>query len=593
MELIGTIISSTIVLAVNKCRDATAEKLKEEGGLTKQAIRRMIERELHDVKSKLEGIAKTDLLTAIDGFEVGLGFLYEAIDVTSLKDTSSEAVRATEENAEVNSPSSAAASVETVSIAKEMIKIDLTELDERATRAISNAKERFKMAREKATAAANNEALNTCDRITALRYRVMATILEALDHPADALPECGYCLKKLHSLPDVRGSFKVELKGGWFNKEERREIISMVCQINHAIYDVTQSAGKDVHLWVWPFVDTGEDKIDPLRDARINSVLQKQGMGYCCVTPWSFGQEGIEEHKLKVPIGFASSTHGEFIIADSKERNVKVFDASGKFLYAFHHPNDSESTQVHLYDVATDKEDNIYVLYEWEKPGALQKTEYGVYMKSAASGQHHEFPLREDLRPWAWYLPSLTVNTNNKILVRGRLGSANVIDMYQRDGQLVRHFGGGKLKNPTAITAADDGRVMVGDTTKDSHYVRMFSEQGEQLFKFRVEGSFSFVDIAFYQDQASKQVLVAGFEAEKQGLHLLVITNDGRTFVRITELNVQGLDCIRGITVTMAGHIGFTAGFLREHSTNPDSESFITSTDAFLDANHNYMVLVV
>ena len=36
------------------------------------------------------------------------------------------------------------------------------------------------MAREKATEASNNEALKIFDRITAIRYRVMATVLESV-----------------------------------------------------------------------------------------------------------------------------------------------------------------------------------------------------------------------------------------------------------------------------------------------------------------------------------------------------------------------------------------------------------------------------
>ena len=56
-----------------------------------------------------------------------------------------------------------------------------------------------------------------------------------------ALPdECEQCLQKLHSLPAVQKSFKVELEKGRLNvrsrfgKEERREIISTVCQVNRA-----------------------------------------------------------------------------------------------------------------------------------------------------------------------------------------------------------------------------------------------------------------------------------------------------------------------------------------------------------------------
>ena len=76
--------------------------------------------------------------------------------------------------------STATASVETKleTLAEEIKNVHLTDLrtlDDFATRALSDAKERFKDARRKATEAFSNEALTTADRILAMQYRVMAT----------------------------------------------------------------------------------------------------------------------------------------------------------------------------------------------------------------------------------------------------------------------------------------------------------------------------------------------------------------------------------------------------------------------------------
>ena len=131
--------------------------------------------------------------------------------------------------------------------------------------------------------ASNNEAQKIFDRITAIRYRVMATVLESVVETVEAggdmspsslktalnnaLPECEECLHKLHSPPAVQDNFKVELGGGVLNvrsrygKDERRKIISTVCQVNRAIYNATRAVGRDA--LVWPFVDTREDKVDP------------------------------------------------------------------------------------------------------------------------------------------------------------------------------------------------------------------------------------------------------------------------------------------------------------------------------------------
>ena len=43
---------------------------------------------------------------------------------------------------------------------------------------------------------------------------------------------------------------------------------------------------------------------------KVDEVLKKQGMEHCCVKPWSFDQEGEEEHKLKWPRGIATNHRG-------------------------------------------------------------------------------------------------------------------------------------------------------------------------------------------------------------------------------------------------------------------------------------------
>ena len=63
-----------------------------------------------------------------------------------------------------------------------MRNVELTGLDESATRVLANAKERFKDARREATRAFKNEALTTPDRILAMECRVMAIILETIDN---------------------------------------------------------------------------------------------------------------------------------------------------------------------------------------------------------------------------------------------------------------------------------------------------------------------------------------------------------------------------------------------------------------------------
>lgn len=84
-----------------------------------------------------------------------------------------------------------------------------------------------------------------------------------------------------------------------FGKGERRKIIYTVCKLNRIIYDATQAV-QSSHVWVWQYVDTREDKVDPLRDGRISEVVSKVNIPYMehCSLLWSFGKEGDEKQQL-------------------------------------------------------------------------------------------------------------------------------------------------------------------------------------------------------------------------------------------------------------------------------------------------------
>ena len=155
----------------------TAEKLNE-GDVADKKVRELIVREVEDIKSKLDGLSRKDLLAAVDSFATGVSYLFLALDVRPSGEASTAkekySVRIKEENDDL------ADVVKIVSFASEMEKTQKIDLDEATKMTFFQAKKRFEMAREKATEACNNEALEVFDRITAIRYRVMATILESV-----------------------------------------------------------------------------------------------------------------------------------------------------------------------------------------------------------------------------------------------------------------------------------------------------------------------------------------------------------------------------------------------------------------------------
>jgi hypothetical protein len=61
-SIVTSILSTTIGLLWNKVRDTTAGKLKH-GDVTGARIREILVRELNDIKTKLDGLSRKDLLS--------------------------------------------------------------------------------------------------------------------------------------------------------------------------------------------------------------------------------------------------------------------------------------------------------------------------------------------------------------------------------------------------------------------------------------------------------------------------------------------------------------------------------------------------
>ena len=177
----------TVWWIVDKCGDAVAKKPKD-CDVTDQQVRNIIIREITAVKRSLNGSLKKDLAESIQFFKEGIEFLYDAIEQTRPRN-------------EYGADTEQAACAEVMSLV-ERTRRNL-ELTESGTRQLKNAKDRFRSAREKATIAFSIELLSITDRILAMQYRVMATVLESIDHPEDAVLPCKLCLKELNGLPAV------------------------------------------------------------------------------------------------------------------------------------------------------------------------------------------------------------------------------------------------------------------------------------------------------------------------------------------------------------------------------------------------------
>ena len=231
-----------------------------------------------------------------------------------------------------------------------------------------------------------------------------------------------------------------------------------------------------------------------------------------------------------------------------------MFDSSGQFVKDISIPNDDVETKLYIHDVATDNNDYIYVLVRYEK-GTGSK-ELVVYEFSNTADLHHKFAVRRE----DWYsYTRLTVN-NSKVLLSGRLllsGSLSLswsrVAVYETDGRFVRSFGGETLVDAGDITAVNDGRVMV--VKGRGSCVHIFSEDGDLLGSFKLQGHYINPSIAFHQ--ASEHVVIAGTEESRTGHCLLrveIFTKDAE-FVRSTQIPEVGNYYTSRMTVTKDGRV--------------------------------------
>ena len=565
--IISAVLKGTIGLIVKKGRDVAAEKLKD-GDVTDQKLRGLIVSELNDIKGKLDALSQKDLKAAVDFFGTGLKNLNGAVVAMRGANASVEAGEVSERTEEEDFEELALPSDtdpgKTIAVAAGIRNMQLTELDETTKSLLSDAQENFRLAVENATHACNNEALSTFDRITAIRYRVMAAMLKSAAETVrtagdlkstlqKALPYCEQCLEILNSLPAVRNSFKVELRKGLLNirgqfgKDERMQIISIVCQVNRTIYDAMRTVGKDVHVLVWPYVDIGEDQVDPLRDVRVLQMLEKSekvDMEHYRIAP------ELSFDVTMAGIVFATNTVGQFLFAEKGGRTVHVFDKNGTFEFSFNPQTDDAKIEILIADLVTeDVSEKIYLLIELYNKGGWERE---VQVLNKTADLQYKFPVKGG-----------RIRSSHRLIVSG---SKLVIlakceaHVYNQNGEFERSFEFFKSEGDKYLadcTATCDGRIMIMHPKRnfsDYHSVHVFTMEGKEVAKFKFGVGVNLDEMLFSPRSAGEHVVIAGYN-DKDGIIIVEFyTVDGK-LVRRVLLRNKGRRFFDGITVTMKGHI--------------------------------------
>lgn len=555
--IVKAVLTGTLGLLLKKGRQSLAEKLKD-GDAIDQQLRSWIIEEFDNVNSKLDAMGRSYLKASLSFFREGVVFLNKVMD------SEASAVETSAEETEL----SASAWVNTTSLVEGLRRLNSTNLDESAKKALFDAKKRFGDARREATKAFNNDALSRLDRILAIAIRLMATILEETENPADSLAACRSGLEELHSLPFVRENFKVELTEGVkarLKSDERRQIILSVCQVNRIIHDVYVILGEIGILFNWPCIKIEDERVDPLRDSRVGKALSKIEIDDCSVTL------SIATRIISV----ATNSCGQFIVVDRYDR-CAVLDARGTLLYSVGLPAEENLiAQGMVMAVATDNDDNIYLCVEIRWNSSFEgntrpfHTVCHICVFNCHAGAHfsHSFLVQYNFKAVG------VMVVGDHVIVPGRtfIGPSPSVEqndyivVYKQNGKLVGYISDQQLKCIRGITAVDDSSIMVldksssvfvfADITGDYGVDDLQNRRTSYLLQhFPVTGKVC--AIAFHP--ATEHVIIVS-QTTKERTQVLLYSKIG-DFERGIDIALEKEDLIRAAVMTADGRICVATG---------------------------------
>ncbi|CAB4025770.1 Hypothetical predicted protein [Paramuricea clavata] len=339
--IVNGIINSTVGLLCSKLRDYTAERLNE-GDLNEEKCRQIVVRDIDDIKSKLDGLSRKDLLASLSFFKEGVTRFYISLETSGESRHQPSTSKAHSED-ESDVEGATAARVEQFPVTQ--AKRDALESVFELSKIIGNlkiaSKERYKLAiksleesRRLATEVFNNVALSAEDRLMASKLRIASRILEGLEDPEAAVHDCLLYLKELHDLPAIQAMFSVwrdSDKGitsrlrALFYKEKRNVNVESIQVINALLMDlIIKFTNIKMGLLNWPTIKIGKDFHHPLLE---NHALRRKFEDKKTQLPWYWRfDECIEADST-----CAVTSKGEFLSRVRYDGNsLKVTRRSGE-----------------------------------------------------------------------------------------------------------------------------------------------------------------------------------------------------------------------------------------------------------------------
>ena len=530
-SIVTGILSSTVGLLWNKARDTTAKNLKA-GDITDAKIREIVVRELNDIKTKIDGLSRKDLLSSYSFLQEGVQLLNASLDKTKKDEQKSVVNKSEDERGEASRmPSGVQSDIlnETLELSHAMGKLKI------ASNEFVSAKERFKDARKEATHAFCNESLNIQDRIFAAKLRVVAEMLECLESPETAVTSCMLFVEKLHDLPAVREIFSVYLGGGVksiLNKAERVENVKSVMMINYILYQfVSRFSSKYYSALAWPSVQLSDRSFNPIWNWR--EFSERKSWGEDLVQP----PNEVRHQLYFKEWGFFSAINSRGEILGGSWDNISVIYKTGKSKQVWELPASTEDEEnvieQRIAGLAVDEENNVYVVVYCDKTSGISLLlyvldDYCFYVKHTS--QLNFIENVDDI-----ITISLAINKNNNIvMVPDRDPHVYVCD---QTGQLKYKFGENIPFRVSRCAIVPDNEIMLVPIKGDA--VEIYTEEGNLKLKIKPPPASHLICGAAFDFVLRKIMVLSAMERENSNfLHCYSETGKLETSMPVGIKNI-------------------------------------------------------
>ena len=456
-------------LLVNKARDSASAKLKY-GDVTDAKIRELVVRELNDVKTKLDGLSRKDLLSSYSFLKQGIDLLnfslnksmneQKGVDKPTNEQAASTMTMSTSVQSEILN--------EALPLSQAMEKLNTVSDGD-----FERAKERFKDARRRATDAFSNQALSIEDRLMAAKLQIVATILECLESPEHAITSCLSFLKELHGLEEIAEIFSVYLNRGFMsrlNTAQRVECVKSIMLVNYTLFQfVFKFTSKYTSAIAWPTIELAERSFNPILSWQEISTRKSMGDELTQLPNKLILDEGTT-----ITVYSAVNSHGDVIVGEDPDNIKIIWKRAESKVVKLPEPSEGKVIRQYIVGLAVDKNNNIYVV-RWLKTS----TENGKVESIVLDVLDENYNVKQDSRRLEYleatkcYYVKIAITKNNNI-VMVRYGDPQVY-ICDNTGKLKHKFERGSL-DLRSLGICGQGEIMI--PSDDDRAVEIYSEEG-------------------------------------------------------------------------------------------------------------------